>query len=382
LLLPGLTDAHCHFLDAGLRLLSVKLKSVKNKEDFRKQISDYVSSLPSGSWILGGDWDHHSFGGELPSKDWIDDITPNNPVWVNRMDGHMSLANSCALRIAGITRFTDQVPGGTIVHDSKGDLTGILKDNAMNIMTPYIPKYSLETNNKALEAAMSHVIQYGITKVHTMVTVDCACGLWPKNLGRDAEHQDMDIAYEELDIYMNAYKEGRLRTRIRAAVPLASWKRLLTTVMSKESNMTLVNGRSPTDSWLQVGCLKAMIDGSLGSHTAAFFEDYNDTPGDKGHLIWDPVILESYVHDATKHGLQVMVHAIGDKANHIQLNIFENVQNKISGDHRFRIEHAQHIAESDIPRFGKLGVIASMQMTHLAEDGRWAEAAIGHNRLI
>ena len=207
----------------------------------------------------------------------------------------------------------------------------------------------------------------------------------PKNLGLDADKQDMDVAYEELNLYQSACLDNQLRTRIRAAVPLASYKRLLSEVMNKQVNT------STKGSFLQFGCLKAMIDGSLGTKTASFIDDYSDQPGYKGHLIWDPAILENYILEATKEGLQVCVHAIGDHANNTQLNIFENVLNKCNAnsckgencsdrDLRFRIEHAQHIQPSDIPRFGSLGIIASMQMSHLAEDGRWAGSVIGSKR--
>ena len=133
---------------------------------------------------IGGDWDHFNFGGQLPTKEWVDTVSPNNPVWLNRMDGHMSLANSCTMRLAGITRYTENVNGGTIVRDDTGEPTGIFKDNATNLIASFIPKHSRSHQNKALEAAMSYVASQGVTKVHTMVTVDCACGLWPKNLGK------------------------------------------------------------------------------------------------------------------------------------------------------------------------------------------------------
>lgn len=231
---------------------------------------------------------------------------------------------------------------------------------------------------------MSYVASQGVTKVHTMVTVDCACGLWPKNLGKDAHLQDMDVAYEELEIYSQAHAEGRLRTRIRAALPVASWKRLLTEVMRRkphDATSCETQREYVQDHWLQVGSLKAMIDGSLGTHTAAFFDDYADSKGNNGHLIWDPMILESYVRDASANNLQVCVHAIGDKANRLQLDIFEKItREQPTTDHRYRIEHAQHIAPNDIKRFGELGVIASLQMSHLADDGRWAESVIGKRR--
>ena len=372
MLLPGFTDCHCHFLDGGLRLLSVQLRDAKSREQFTDRVARMASELSPGTWITGGDWDHQQWGGTLPEKSWIDAVTPNHPVWLNRMDGHMSLANSLALKIAGVNRQTSEVAGGEIVRESDGTPTGVLKDSAQNLVTAMLPKRSTEQNRRALKAAMSYVAARGITQVHSMVTVDCACGLWPNNLGAQAESEDMEASYEELEVYRSAHRDGELITRIRTAVPLASWNRL-----QKELQL---HGKG--DDWFRVSGLKAMLDGSLGSHTAAMFTDYDDTPGYRGNMIWDPAILESQIQGASEAGLQVYVHAIGDRAIRELLNIFERVSARLSGrDLRFRVEHAQHIAPEDIARFGKLGVIASMQMTHLADDGRWATNAIGTERM-
>lgn len=311
------------------------------------------------------------------------------------MDGHMSLANTYTLKLCGITNETLDIPGGTIVRNSECIITGIFKDNACNLITSYIPQHTTETCYKALDKAMNYVSSNGITKVHTMVTVDCVCGLWPKNLGKDADKEDMEIAYNELEIYRQSYLQGKLKTRIQATLPLASWKRLYI-------ELNDFNSYSINNDWLKATCLKAMIDGSLGSHTAAFHEPYCDDikQNDKGHLIWDEKEIEKYIIGATQHDLQVMVHAIGDRTNHILLNIFEKIQKKLNylnnntynhddkdihhHNHNnyppFRVEHTQHISPSDIPRFGQLGVIASMQMSHLAEDGCWVINVIGEKR--
>jgi predicted amidohydrolase YtcJ len=383
LLLPGFTDSHCHFLDGGLRLLSLRLRDVKTREEFTARVAAATHNAPRGSWILGGDWDHHSWGGTLPEKSWIDAVSPDHPVWLNRMDGHMALANSRALQIADITSMTVAMlacEGGEILCDKRGEPTGLLKDNAQNLVISHIPPRSAEENQRALEAAMSYVAAHGVTAVHSMVTVDCACGLWPKNKGRNAEEEDMTAAFSELEVYRNAHHRGALRTRIHAALPLAAWQRLRDEIHH--------HGRG--DDWLRIGGLKAMIDGSLGARTAAMLADYSDIPQipdthqRRGYLIWDTDILEILVHKASAAGLQVMVHAIGDLGVRTQLDIFERVTDKllrVSDKLRFRIEHAQHIAPEDIPRFGQLGVIASLQMSHLADDGRWATAVLGEKRL-
>lgn len=371
LLVPGFTDCHCHFLDGGLRLRSVQLRDVKTLEQFAERVALAAAAQPPGSWILGGDWDHYNWGGDLPHRSWIDAITPNHPVWLNRVDGHMCLANACALKIAGISAETPDIAGGEIIRDHNGP-TGILKDNAQNLVTPFIPQRTQLEKMQALEAAMTHVAARGVTAVHTMVTVDCSCGLWPQNLGVNAEHEDMEAAFDELEVYRSAQRDRLLRTRIRAALPLASWSRLQAEIQSQ--------GRG--DDWLRVGGLKAMLDGSLGSHTAAMLTDYDDKPGDRGHLIWDPAILERLTYEASAAGLQVMVHAIGDEAVRKQLDIFARVKQALPDhDLRLRIEHAQHMTRADIPRFGQLGVIASLQMSHLADDGCWAKAVIGDDRL-
>jgi predicted amidohydrolase YtcJ len=264
MLVPGFTDCHCHFLDAGLRLLSVQLRDAKSREQFTDRVASMASELPPGTWITGGDWDHQQWGGTLPEKSWIDAVTPKHPVWLNRMDGHMSLANSLALKIAGVNRQTSEVAGGEIVRESDGTPAGILKDSAQNLVTAVLPKRSAAQNRRALKAAMSYVAARGITQVHSMVTVDCACGLWPNNLGAQAEMEDMEASYEELEVYRSAHRDGELITRIRTAVPLASWKRFL-----KERQL---HGKG--DDWFRVSGLKAMLDGSLGSHTAAMLSDF------------------------------------------------------------------------------------------------------------
>lgn len=366
--MPSFTDSHCHFLDGGIRLLSVQLRDVATREQFSAYIAKFVRNIPEGTWIVGGDWDHHNWGGQLPDRSWLDEVAPKHPVWLNRMDGHMALANSLALSIAGINKDTPDPAGGHIVRNSHGELTGILKDNAMNLMVSHIPPHSEEDLDRALEAAMDYVAARGIACVHTMVTVDCADGLWPS----DESSQNFAPAFAELGTYQRAHFRGKLRTRINAALPLNALALLEEHVKH--------NGRG--DEWLHVNSVKAVIDGSLGTHTAAMFEDYDDTPGYKGHLLWNPAKLEKLVREADAARFQIKMHAIGDKGIHEMLNLFERViQSTPTIDRRLRCEHAQHFLKEDISRFAELGIIASMQPSHLAEDGRWACACIGKKRL-
>lgn len=350
---PGLIDSHVHFLDGGARLASVQLRDARTREEFVARIGAFARTVPAGTWITGGDWDHQLWGGELPRRDWIDAVTPDHPVWVNRLDGHMSLANSAALKAAGLTRGVTNVGGGEIVRDAKGELTGLLKDNAMSLVDAKMPPATAAMTDRALDAAMKYVAEQGVTSVQHM-------GTW-----------------EDLDVFARAAKAGRLGTRIYAAVPLNTWQRLADTITAKTYG---ADGRG--DAWLRIGNLKGFVDGSLGSHTAAFDEPFTDAPKDRGLLVNTPEDLYAWTSGADAAGLQVSVHAIGDRAITTQFDIFERVAKEHGPrERRFRIEHAQHIAPPDLPRFAALGVIASMQPYHAIDDGRWAEKVIGPVRI-
>ena len=347
MVVPGFIDSHVHFLSAGFGLASVQLRDAKTPREFARRIGEYAKTLQPGAWITNGDWDHELWGGELPRRDWIDSLTPNNPVWVSRLDGHMSLANGAALRAAGITTATKEVAGGTIVRDAQGEPTGILKDNAMSLVDRVQPNPSPEEEDRALDAAMRYVAENGVTSVTHM-------GSW-----------------SDLTVFQRAHAAGRLKTRLYAAVPLSTWERLRDTVKT--------HGRG--DEWLKIGALKGFVDGSLGSHTAAMLAPFTDAPNDTGLFISTPEQLYAWTSGADKAGLHVIVHAIGDRAIRTQLDIFQRVEHEDGPrDRRFRIEHAQHIAPPDMSRFAELGVIASVQPYHAIDDGRWAEKVIGHER--
>jgi predicted amidohydrolase YtcJ len=347
MVVPGFIDSHVHFVDGGFRLSSVQLRDAKTPAEFIARIKAFAASAPAGAWITGGDWDHERWGGELPRRDWIDSVTPNNPVWVNRLDGHMALANSAALRAAKVTRATRDIAGGTIVRGAGGEPTGVLKDNAMSVVDAAMPSPPSELEDRALDAAMAYVAAQGVTTVHNM-------GSW-----------------SDLAVFERAHKAGRLRTRIYAAVPLATWEKLRDTVAAR--------GRG--DAWLRIGGLKGFVDGSLGSHTAAMLQPFTDAPSDTGLFVNTHEDLYKWTSGADKAGLHVIVHAIGDRAIRDQLDVFERVARENGPrDRRFRIEHAQHIAPADVPRFARIGVIASMQPYHAIDDGRWADKVIGTER--
>ena len=345
---PGFIDSHVHFFMGGFNLASVQLRDAKTPEDFIQRIADYAQTIPKGVWILGGDWDHENWGGELPNKDWIDEVTRDNPVFINRLDGHMALANSLALNMSGLDSDTKDVNGGEIIRNSDGELTGIFKDNAMDMVYNSIPEPSEIEFENALVAAMKYVASNGVTSVHHM------------------------SASGNLKALKKAQIEGKLITRIYAMMPLWEWEEL--------SEMIETEGQG--DKWIKIGGLKGFVDGSLGSHTAAFFEPYSDIPSDSGFFVVSMDSIYKKVKDADNANLQEMIHAIGDKAINNLLNVYEKLKNENgTKDRRFRIEHAQHIDPNDINRFWELDVIPSMQPYHAIDDGRWAEKLIGPERI-
>jgi predicted amidohydrolase YtcJ len=352
LVLPGFNDAHVHFFDGGKNLAGVQLRDAKSEDEFRRRIAEFAAKQPDGRWITGGDWDHENWTpARLPTRQLIDAASAGHPVFVERLDGHMALANSAALKLAGITRDTPDPPGGTIVRDPAGDPTGVLKDGAMERVYRAIPQPSPDEIADAVRAAMRYAAENGVTSV-----------------------QDMSAAPDILRVYQTLLARGELTVRISGHQPLAMWQRLAAVGLHAD-----FGGEK-----LHIGALKGFADGSLGSTTALLFEPYLDAPNTSG-LANSEMIPESKMQDhilsADRAGLQVAVHAIGDKANHLVLGMYEEAERQDGPrDRRFRIEHAQHLLRDDIPRFGKLHVIASMQPYHCIDDGRWAEKRIGPER--
>jgi predicted amidohydrolase YtcJ len=349
---PGFNDSHVHFLDGGMGLASVQLRDARTPEEFRDRIRDFAAKLPKGRWILNGNWDHENWTPPaLPTRRLIDAVTPDNPVFINRLDGHMCLANSLALKLAGVTRETPDPPGGAIVRDAGGEPTGVLKDAAMNYVYKVIPSPSEEVMAEAIRAALAYAAENGVTSV-----------------------QDMSASPEVFGAYQKLLANGELTARVYGIQPLSEWGRL---------------ARVGVRAWfgndkLKIGGLKGFADGSLGSTTALFFEPYLDAPKTSG-LPSDEMFPEGKMLDnilgADRAGLQVAVHAIGDKANKTILDVFaEVVKRNGARDRRLRIEHAQHLRPEEIKRFGAERVIASMQPYHAIDDGRWAENRIGPNR--
>ena len=344
---PGFIDSHVHLLQGGSNLASVQLRDAATPEEFIKRIKEFAATQKPGTWILGGDWD--GMGWEsLPARSWIDSVTPENPVFVSRLDGHMALANSLAMKLAGVDRKVKDVAGGTIGRDAHGEPTGIFKDNAMDLISVKIPEQSAEEVDRALVAAMKYLASNGVTSVHAVDAAAYADGLERARAG------------------------GGQITRIYYMQTISRWKDL------KEQ----IEREGRGDRWISTGGVKGFVDGSLGSHTAAFIEPYTDLPADTGLFVNSEEDLYKWVSAADNAGLQVVIHAIGDRAINTLLNIYERVAAENGErDRRFRIEHSQHIAPADIERYGKLKVIASMQPYHTIDDGRWAEEYIGPERV-
>ena len=350
-LVPGFIDAHVHFLDGGFKLAGVDLRDAGTPEEFARRIGDFARTVPPGTWITGGDWDHELWGGELPRKEWVDSLTPDHPVFVNRLDGHMSLANSAALALSGIDAQgrTPDPDGGTIVRDeATGEPAGVFKDEAMGLVGQAIPAPSPEQLDRALQAAARHALERGVTQVHDMA------------------------GWQSLETYRRARAAGALPLRVYSVVPISTWERL--------RDFVAENGRGDDRLWW--GGLKGFVDGSLGSTTAWFYQPYADEPATSGFMTTDSVALRAWISGADAAGLQVLVHAIGDAANDWLLNVYRDVAAEHGPrDRRFRIEHAQHLSPEAIERFAEQGVVASMEPYHAADDGRWAEKRIGPDRI-
>lgn len=338
---PGFMDDHVHLFTGGFGLTSVDLRTAASPGEFVSRIREFAAKSRPGDWIQGGVWDHERWPGTpLPDRSWIDSVTPNNPVFVQRLDGHMALANSAALRAAGLDRSAAEIPGGTIVRRADGELTGVFKDEAMNPVFAAIPSPSAEQLDSALAGAMRHAASLGVTAVASVST-----------------------GWDEIVALRRARARGALTLRVSNYIPLSSWHAMADSVRASGVG----------DDWIRTGGVKGFVDGSLGSTTALMSQPYLDAPGTRGLFVTPEDSLRRWIGAADSAGLQVVVHAIGDRANALLLDIFDSVA-KAHGprDRRFRIEHAQHLRPAEIARFAPLGVIASMQPYHAVDDGRWA----------
>ncbi len=351
-LLPGFNDAHVHFIQGGAQLEQVSLVDAPSPKEFVKRIAAQVAKTPKGEWIQGGRWDETKWDKpELPTKELVDPVTGDTPIFLERYDGHGALANSAAMKLAGVTAKTADVPGGVIVRDANGNPTGIFKDAAMTLIFKAIPPMTPDQRLRAARAALKHAASLGVTSV-----------------------QHMNPEFADVAAYSELAEKGELTTRIYAAPMETEWR--------DQAKVGIRRAWGSSD--LRLGAVKGYADGSLGSRTAYMFEPFADDPGNRGLLsdeMHPPSAMRDRLMQADAAGLQLRVHAIGDRAISMILDIFGDIEKKHGyHDQRFAIEHAQHMAQKDFARFAKLHVIASMQPYHAIDDGRWAERRLGHDR--
>ena len=352
LVLPGFNDAHVHFIQGGAQLDQVNLVDAATPDEFANRIALQMKKTPKGEWILGGRWDETKWAKqELPTKQLVDSLTSDTPMFVERYDGHEALANSAAMKLAGVDAKTAEVPGGVIVRDANGNPTGIFKDAAMALIYKAIPPMTHEQRLRAARAAMKHAASLGVTSV-----------------------QHMNPAFAEVAAYSELAEKGELATRVYAVPMETEWR--------DQAKVGIRHAWG--SSYLRLGAVKGYADGSLGSRTACMFEPFSDDPGNRGLLsdeMHPPSAMRDRLMQADAAGLQLRVHAIGDRAISMILDIFADIEKEHGyHDQRFAIEHAQHMAQNDFERFAKLHVIASMQPYHAIDDGRWAERRLGHDR--
>ncbi|KAL8555259.1 hypothetical protein ACS0TY_003170 [Phlomoides rotata] len=356
---PGFIDSHVHLISGGLQMARVELHGVSQKDHFVNKVKEAASNMQPGSWLLGGGWNNDLWGGELPMASWINDITPENPVWLSRMDGHMGLANSLALKLAEISNNTLDPDGGVVVRNSVGEPTGLLIDSAMKLVLPCIPEVSVEERREALLRASKHALMRGVTTI-----VD---------FGRYFPGASPELSWEDLsDVYRWADLSEKMKIRVCLYFPMETWTRL----------HELINraGRKLSQ-WIYLGGLKSYADGSLGSNSALFHEPYADEPLNHGLQLADAEKLYNMTLSSDKSGLQVAIHAIGDRANDLILDLYKSVASKNGmRDRRFRIEHAQHLSPGAAARFGEQEVVASVQPDHLLDDANSAIKKLGDKR--
>jgi predicted amidohydrolase YtcJ len=351
LVMPGFADGHTHFVDGGFQLASLDLRDAQTPQEFIRRVAAFAKTRAPGQWILGGDWDHTLWPGQmLPRREWIDSVTPNTPVFINRLDGHEALANTAALKAAHVTKDTPTPSGGEILHDARtGEPTGIFKDQALDLIYRAVPEPTPVETDSAVARALAYAASLGVTAT-----------------------ANMSASWAGLASYRRLEKAGRMTLRVYLYLPIDQWRAVADTMHASGAG----------DDWVRIGGLKGFMDGSAGARTAYFFDAYNDSAGYHGLLQNSEQDMRTWIGNADSAGLQIAVHAIGDRANAILLAIYDSVA-RVHGtrDRRFRVEHAQHLRREDIPKFGQGRIVPSMQPYHAIDDGRWVQQRIGPERI-
>lgn len=379
LLTPGFNDAHIHFIGGGLSLLRVELIGAKTLAEAKARIAAKARELPPGAWILGRGWDHTLWGGQWPTRADLDAVAPNNPVFVQRVDGHVSWTNTLALSKAGVTRETRAPEGGEILHDDAGQPTGILKETAAALVARVVPEPSRAERMQAAERALAEARRYGITSIHD------------------------NSGYEAIELYRELLGAGKLTVRV------AEWQNFEDTVEKLNQQRAEFASFKIDPFRIRLTALKGYVDGTLGSRTAAMLAPFEDDPKNSGIPRRPPEELTRMIVERDAAGFQIALHAIGDRANRIALDGFKaaksnphdigvalltdasvsakeiaEMKREIREDHarrRHRIEHSQVVAPADFARFRDLDVIASMQPSHAISDKRWAQDRLGEYRV-
>ena len=346
LLLPGMIDAHLHLAMGGASMRTLQLDGVSSREMFEQKVLDWSEKLKPGQWLLGGGWDQSLWGGELPTKDWLNHIRQDIPVWLRRVDGHMGLANQTALQKSDVNENTAIPTGGKILRDEFGKANGILMDTAMDLMLQ--PKPTSHQFNQDLERAAAHLASLGITTAH-----------------------DMWTTMEDLSMVIEKWQEP-MPIRLRVAVPLSE--------QVEHAKFIEQHGNgTPLISW---NMSKVFIDGSLGSKTALMLNDYRGNSGGRGVLVTGREELLKQLEHLNNKKIIVLIHAIGDAAVRLALDVIEQLRAQGMDESLVRIEHAQHIHPSDIPRFKSNQVMASIQPIHLTDDARSIEQLLEQKELV
>ncbi len=353
LVVPGLIESHAHMLGIGQAKLMLDLVGTTSEEEIARMVAARAKKAKPGEWILGRGWDQNDWPNKrFPTFESLTKAAPNNPVYLTRIDGHAGWANKRAMELAGITRETKDPHGGRLIRDAEGRPTGVFIDRAQGLIIRHIPPLRREQKKRALELAMRECVAVGLTSFH-----------------------DAGVDREVIELYKELLREGKLPLRLYVMLA-GSDQRLLDEYFARGPEIGLGDHR------LTIRAIKLIADGALGSRGAALLEDYADDPGNRGLLMLSEDQIFRIAHLALRHGFQVCTHAIGDRANRIVLNAYERAfrANPSVKDHRFRIEHAQILDEADIPRFARMGVIASMQATHCTSDMPWVHDRIGKER--
>jgi predicted amidohydrolase YtcJ len=357
--MPGFNDAHLHLADAGLQKLNVDLTGVRTLDEFRQRVLAKVETAKPGEWILGGGWDETMWAVKaLPSRWDLDEVSGGHPVILDRVDGHLAVANTRALRLASITIASRDPQGGQIDRDANGQPTGILRDTAQGAVRTVIPQPTHEARRHGIEVALADLAEQGVTSA-----------------------QDYSPDWQNFQIYEELEKDGKLTTRISEWLPFDD---------SIEELQKKRDSHPQSDLMLHTGMLKGFMDGSLGGHTAALLEPYADDPNNSGLPRYETAKLNDMARERVLAGFQLGFHAIGDKGVQMALDAFAEAE-KVAreqkakaanggDDYRLRIEHAQVTTPAQIVRFKELKVIASMQPSHVLTDMRWAQDRLGPKR--